>query len=735
MTFANPLPWWALVLVTGAAVLIAWNAYRSVPIRRSRRRALASLRLITLLWLVICLMRPVARPADGDVRDAVVPVLVDVSRSMGLADVDGQRRIDRARAFVERELMPAVSGRFRAELLRFGERVASSDPSALSATDRRTNLGAALQSVRDRYRGRPVAGIVIVSDGGDNGDVDAAAAAAGGPPVYAFGIGPRTIARDREVVSITAADSVLADAVVDITVSAVAHGYGKAPFDLRLLENARQIDVRRVVPAADGVPVSETFHVSPNREAPTVYTVEAPAAPDEIVPDNNARSALVPPPLRARRVLLVEGAPGFEHSFLKRAWAGDRGLEVDSVVRKGRDDSGADTFYVQAARSRADTLTGGYPKTREALFAYDVIVLANVDSDLLKSAQLDLTRAFVGDRGGGLLVLGARAFQRHGMRDTPLEDVLPLELADRTPTVLQAAASPGMNRVALTPSGEEHPVMQLAQTPAESAKRWAAVPALASISTLGGPKPGAAVLAVTGGAGGVPRALIAVQRYGEGRSMVFTGEAAWRWRMMLPASDQSYDRFWRQAARWLGQATRDPVAVTLPVAPSAGDVLTVTIDARDAAFAPQPDATVDVRITAPDGHVDAVRAEALPSQPGRFRASSRTSQAGIYRVTADARGNQAALGTAGGAVLVGGVDPEMTDPRLNEDALQRVARASGGLVLGSADIATLIERLRARAPVAALALRKDLWHTGWSFALIAVLLGAEWLLRRWWGLR
>ena len=118
-------------------------------------------------------------------------------------------------------------------------------------------------------------------------------------------------------------------------------------------------------------------------------------------------------------MLLVEGAPGFEHSFLKRAWAGDRGLEIDSVVRKGRDDSGANTFYVQAARSRAEALTSGYPATREALFAYDVIVLANVDVDQLKGVELDLTRAFVGERGGGLLVLGARGFQRQGLRDTP----------------------------------------------------------------------------------------------------------------------------------------------------------------------------------------------------------------------------------------------------------------------------------------------------------------------------
>jgi uncharacterized membrane protein len=735
MAFANPLPWWAVALVAATAALIAWHAYRRVSIPTAGRAVLSSLRFVTLVWLVICLMRPMARPRASDMRDAVVPVLVDASRSMSLEDAGGARRIDRARDMVDHDLMPALGSGFHPELLRFGERLAPVEPSALAATDRRTSLGAALQAVRERYRGRPVAGIVLLSDGGDNGDLDAAVEASGGPPVYTVGIGPKAVSRDREVVGVTATESVLADALVDISVAAVSHGYGRTPFDLRLLENGRPVDLRRVTPAADGVPVSERFHVSPGRDAPTVYTIEIPAVPDEIVAENNVRSVLVPPPARPRRVLLVEGAPGFEHSFLKRAWAGDRGLEIDSVVRKGRDDSGADTFYVQAARSRADRLTAGYPPTRDALFAYDVIVLANVDVAELKGVDLDLTRAFVGDRGGGLLVLGARGFQHHGLRDTPLEPVVPLELADRTGAVVQAGISPGVNRVALTPSGEEHPVMQLAPTPDENVKRWSSVPPLASISALGGPRPGAAILAVTGGPGGAARALVAVQRYGQGRSMIFTGEAAWRWRMMLPTTDQSYDRFWRQAARWLGQATPDPVAVTLPIAPATGDLLTMTVDARDAAFVPQRDAAVDVRVTSPDGHVDAVRAGAVPSEPGRFRATTRASQAGIYRVTADARRGQTSIGSAAGAVLVGGVDPEMTDPRLNEDALERVARASGGQMIAPADLRTLLERLRAATPSAALAVRRDLWNTGWSFALIALLLAAEWLTRRYWDLR
>lgn len=738
MTFANPLPPWALAALFAGAIAVAWLAYRQVPIAPARRRILSGLRLLTLLWIAVCLMRPMVHSTAANAHDAVVPILVDGSRSMGLADLDGARRIDRAREIVTADLLPALSGRFRTEVLRFGERLSAVDAGNLSATDRRTELGAALQAVRDRYRGRPIAGIVVLTDGADNGSVDAAAAAAAGAPIYALGIGPRSAARDREVVGVTAAESVLSDAMVDIAVSAVSYGYGSAPIELRLLENGRAIDHRTVKPAADGTPISETFRVAPNRDQPTVYTVEIPSAADEPVAENNARSTLVPAAGRPRRVLLVQGAPGFEHSFLRRAWSSDRGLEIDAVVRKGRDDSGAETFYVQAPQSRANALLGGYPNTREALFAYDAIVLANVDPDLLTSAQLALTRAFVGERGGGLLVLGARGFQRQGLSDTPLEDVLPLDVTDRGgpgPAVVQAAASPGRNRVVLTPAGESHPVMQLAGDSETNDRRWAAVPALASISPLGSAKPGANVLAVTGGPGGAPRPLVAVQRFGEGRSMVFTGEASWRWRMMLPTTDQSYERFWRQAVRWLAQNAPEPVNLTLPAAPAPGDGIPIVIGARDAGYAPRADAVVEVRVTSPTGRVETVQATPIAAEGGQFRAAVRAGETGVYRVAATARRGQSALGTSAGSMLVGGVDPEMSDPRLNDDMLQRVTHASGGAVIAAGDTSALLSRLDAGVPSAISALRRDLWHTGWSFAVLAGLLAAEWLFRRASGLR
>jgi uncharacterized membrane protein len=735
VTFATPLPWWAFCLVAVAAALVAREGYRRFTGGRLRRYCLVALRFLTLLLIVLFLMRPVLRTSEPDARNLPLPVLVDVSRSMGIEDADGARRIDRARDLLTQALLPELSRRFDVEVLGFGDELTRVSAANLSATGRQSNLQSALAAVGERYRGRPVPGVVVLSDGGET----SAAVPHGevGIPVFAVGIGAPAIAHDSEVLSVTTAEAVLDGSRIDLAVAAVSHGRGTEAMDLRLLENGRPLEVRRVVPSADGTPLHEVFQVSPARGGPTVYTVEIPTAVSELVPENNSRSVLVQPPARSRRILLVEGAPGFEHSFLKRAWAADRDLEIDSVVRKGRNEQGRDTFYIQAAESRSGAFRSGYPAGEDDLFRYDALVLANVEGHQLTRKQLEATRKFVGTRGGGLLVLGGRSFLQQGLVETAVEDVLPLNLQDRTGGVLPAAETRGNNRVTLTPEGAAHPVMQLAPGLEDTRKRWDNVPTLAAIAPLGGPRPGAAILALTGGAGGVPRALVAVQRFGDGRSMIFTGEAAWRWRMMLPAADRSYDTFWRQAVRWLALPASDPVAITLPPGAVSGTPVPIQVAVRNAAFEAVRDAAVDVRVARADGRLEQLRATPDPDAPasGRYVARFDAGDTGVYRVTAEARRGSELVGSTSAALLVGGVDLEMTDPRLNEQVLERIAAATGGKLFAASDVGGLVTALEANSSTAALTVRVDLWHNGWSFAALLVLLSTEWLLRRRWGLR
>ena len=72
----------------------------------------------------------------------------------------------------------------------------------------------------------------------------------------------------------------------------------------------------------------------------------------------------------------------------------------------------------------------GMPPDREALAAYSVVVIVNVDAPALGPKRLEALRQFV-DGGGGLVVLGGEwAYGRGGYADTPLAEMLPATFAD-----------------------------------------------------------------------------------------------------------------------------------------------------------------------------------------------------------------------------------------------------------------------------------------------------------------
>ena len=435
---------------------------------------------------------------------------------------------------------------------------------------------------------------------------------------------------------------------------------------------------------ADGAPVHEVFTVAPAADQPTVYTVEIPPVPGELTADNNRRSVLVPPQVSRRKVLIVEGAPGFEHTFLKRALSEDPGLDVDAVVRKGQNDQGQDTFFVQAAEGRAAALATGYPQTREALFLYDAVVFGNVQADFFTRQQLDLTARFVAERGGGLLVLGGRSFERQGLTGTPLEEVLPVDLTDRR----AAVASPPVggegqlvNAPVVTDEGAAHPATRLVASVADSRALWRALPPLASVA-LAAPRVRRSGAGRDGQSGGDALPLIAVQRYGQGRALAFAGEASWRWRMMRPAADTVYDTIWRQLGR--GVAAPAPGAVTVaPMAvPVPGGTEPVAVEVRTPGFEPAADAAVDVTVVSPDGGEQHLRAAVADAQDGRYAAAARFDQAGVYRIDAEARRGDLPLGLHTRYVLAGGTDIEMSDPRLNEALLQRLAPPAAAATCG-----------------------------------------------------
>ena len=380
MHFAYPLPWWLAVLLAAA---VGGSGIRSSIAARSRRspaRSVASwpaLRVLALGALVLFLFRPVAMLPPSGSRDAVVPVLVDVSRSMRLADADGQPRLARAIALLKTDLMPALSSRFVTELYGVGDGLAPAQIDRLAADARRTDLAGALAAVRERYRGQRVAGIVVLSDGGDTGGREAAGRAGGGRTCRR----PAGV-RGRHRLAGRAARS--RSARHRRRRSAARSGVRRPPCQRRQhrvrtdavhASRARQRPApRHAAHRAAGRRIADRRAL--HRLAGSIR--RRPSTPRRSRPTHRSQSSKTTHaacssarPAASAGCSSIEGAPGFEHSFMTRAWAADTGLEVDSVTRKGKNAEGQDTFLVQASAGRAATLTVGFPPRREQLYAYD----------------------------------------------------------------------------------------------------------------------------------------------------------------------------------------------------------------------------------------------------------------------------------------------------------------------------------------------------------------------------
>src|SRR2546427_1254987 len=156
VAFASLPSWWltaAIVLAVAAAVVLAYRR-PIVPLSRPKLATLVMLRAAALAALLAFVMRPVARLSPPQGSRTIVPVLVDVSRSMRVPDAGGLTRMAQANAIAQFDLLPALSQKYEAVRVDVGDASKS-------------DLIGALNRVRERFRGQHVAGIVLLSDGAD----------------------------------------------------------------------------------------------------------------------------------------------------------------------------------------------------------------------------------------------------------------------------------------------------------------------------------------------------------------------------------------------------------------------------------------------------------------------------------------------------------------------------------------------------------------------------------------
>jgi uncharacterized membrane protein len=744
--FLSGWPVWLLwVLVIAAALLLAWRLFwpqRTEDLPREHQhldfQGRLRLRLTprgVVVWalqaafaaLVLFLVwRPGLEVSALRSQQNMIAVLVDDSGSM-LESESGSTRLETAQRLLANEILPELRDRFAVKLYSVsGRAMPLNSLEELGGDGSASLLGESLAQLSRDTANLPLGGVLLVSDGADNRRAIApellSEIRARRVPVHTLGIGRTEMVRDVEVEELRVAPRTFANAKLSAQVRIRQAGFAGQQARLTLKLDDNVVANREIRLPDDGRPrIEEITFPAGDAGAKVLEALLEPVEGEQNLANNVGRQLINVDPDRPR-ILYVEGEPRWEMKFIRRALEDEQTIELVSMLRTTQN-----KIYRQGVRDGKE-LEMGFPMKAEDLFPFSGIILGTVEANWFTGQQLDLTKRFVDERGGGLLMLGGRdGLNDGGYTQSVLEPLLPVSLLPGK-TFTRDPAKPF-----LTARGEENLITRLVDDPEENRKLWADLPPLADSQRVGDPRPGSTVLLETGTANR-RSPLLALQRYGYGRTAVFATGGSWKWQMLRDHRDESHEVFWRQLLRWL--ITDSPRQVTTELSEQMlfdrGD-LVLSTKVRDDKWAPVNDATVSVNISQPNGSVAREVMEPVSGQPGEYRLPATAAVSGTYVAEIIARRGDEEVGRDAMTFRREDGVAEAFGRQQNRALLQALSQRTGGNYYTPSDASKIASDMTYSEAGLTIRETRDLWQLPVFFLLLLLLKASEWLLRRRWG--
>ena len=427
---------------------------------------------------------------------------------------------------------------------------------AIEPIGQQSRLGDGVRQVMTELRGAPPSAIVVLSDGqtteGETLSKASELAKTKGVPVFAVGLGSAEPARDIELTELLVDDVVFVDDVVRFQAKLLARGFPGEKVMVRLKElepgshdpkTAHEIENAEVDAPANGQPKRVELVYHPKTTGERTFILEVEPRPRELQIENNRIERTITVRKEKLKVLYVDTEPRYEFRYLKNYLERDETIDLNIVLLS------SDPAYSQQDRSALPT----FPAAKDALFAYDVVLFGDADTSFLSHSQMQNLVEFVTEKGGGVLFVAGELYNPLSYRGTPLELLLPIELADaRNPTAV--GTSVNAFRPELTLEGRSSPIFRFGDNEAASLQIWDRLPELLWYFEAPRKKPAALVLAehptAIGSEGKLP--LLLYHFVGAGKGMFHAFDDSWRWRFR--AGDKYFGRFWVQTVRFLARS-------------------------------------------------------------------------------------------------------------------------------------------------------------------------------------
>jgi hypothetical protein len=743
MTHELPLWVWTPTILF-LLLLAAWSYWRlEGPVRG--RAVLAAIRALLLTLVALLAAGPsLIRDNQRTERDTVA-VLVDRSASLTMPDAgpDGTRD-GQLRRLAADGTWAALAEQHNLLWLGFDAAPYEVAPDELGPpSGPRTRLAAAIDDALSRLAGRPISGVVLLTDGRTSDPPDARmlreliAAKVG---LYPVPLGSERPLLDLALEGTDAPASAFVGDFVPVTARVVARGGDDAAPDAKLVltdaVTGQTLDEQPIGPDMwrDGV-AEVRLAARPDDAGRARWLVRIETDGRDVLDGNNQRSVEIELVDRPLRVVYFEGYPRWEYRGVKDLLVREQSIRSSVMLLA------TDRRYIQ----EGDVALPNVPRSAGEWADFDVVILGDVRPDVFSVEQLEQLRDHVAQRGAGLVWMTGPGANPWRWATTPLADLLPVNatlpggLRGYTASSSPVTLSPG-------PAASRLGVLDMADT---TGAGW--------LASLSDPDMGWSVLrwslAIDPGAVKATAEVLAsasptdrptesspsvlTMRYGAGR-VVFVGtDEVWRWR--YGRGESLPERFYLSLIRLAGRGSlaRAGQPVLLEASPTAVGVDTpVRLGAilLDQSLVDAAPPAVEVRITR-KGESTGTMIKLGPEEreaggtTASYAASWSPGAPGDYLVeavdpllaSANARAEFRALAP----------DDELRTPEADHALLAELAAQTGGAVVPPAELS----RLPALLPNRSVVLEADpdvepLWDKPVVLVLLVLLLTAEWVGRR-----
>lgn len=605
-----------------------------------------------------------------------------------------------------------------------------------------TNLSGVLEQIPRDQQDQPVAAVFVLTDVAHNAanteSPRSVAAKISQTPVYVVPIGNPGYVRDIQLQSVSAPAVAMRNDDIVVEARIEAHECNGEACTVQLLQEGEVIDFRDIT--FDNTFSTRTVRFE--RLMPTVgpqqFQVAISPLDGESTTENNYREFEVQVTRSDIKLLLADEMPRWEFRYLAQLFRRDDKVECDELL-----------FHPRLIATGRRQETGTFPVTVDDWDQYDVVILGDLIPDHLPVAAQESLTEYLSRRGGTVVVIAGTEAMPQAFQDHPLVDILPV-----TPLAGGDTVAPSGYSFRVTPEGEHHHALMIAETDEATRTAWEFVNKFAPLHELSAwrqPRPTAHTLI-----SGVPRggletieeiqqsAFLCWQPVGRGRVVYLSGPETFRLRFLR--GDRLHYRFWGQLLRW---AIASDLAVGTEY---------VRIKTDKSRYETGNPVEFRVQLTSDDGE-PVTTSELLQVQlttgeseqfielhpqdgvPGEYVAELHALAPGVYRAepvgaavdTLQAKATTE-LDAATSFTVKAEVPQELIDTRCNRPLAQQIAAVTGGLVLPPTAIDEVLALTNLEPIVSERIERRPLWLQ-WKFLwIVFICLQVEWLIRKWYGL-